>query len=111
MTEMIYTGIFDDAKGESVNVGRRTICEVMRCLYDEMVVGLSGKNDELLARTTPLAEEAYGMGIKLVTRLVELKINDLELPFEYGAMPEDVRQQVAALRTERTRLLRKLDHA
>lgn len=104
-----YTGILDNAKGEGINTDRRTICEVLRCLYDEMVVGLSGKDDELLARTVPLVEEAYGMGIKLVKRLVELKIDDLELPFQYGAMPEETRKEVDRLRAERVKLVRKLN--
>ncbi|HUV64897.1 MAG TPA: hypothetical protein VMW24_13445 [Sedimentisphaerales bacterium] len=105
-----YTGIFENAKGEGVNVGRRTICEVLRCLCDELVVGLSGKDDALLARVVPLAEEAYGMGIKLVKRLVELKIDDLELPFTYGTMPEETRKEVSRLRAERASLIRKLGH-
>ncbi|HUV63902.1 MAG TPA: hypothetical protein VMW24_08390 [Sedimentisphaerales bacterium] len=105
-----YKGIFENAKGEGVNIDRRTICEVLRCLCDEMVVGLAGKDDELLARMVPLAEEAYGMGIKLVKRLVELKIDDLELPFTYETMPEATRREVERLRAERASLIRKLSH-
>jgi len=104
-----YAGIMDDVKGNSVNYDRRTLCEVLRTLFDEAVVGLAGKDDELLARMVPLIEEAYGMGIKLVKRLVELKIDDLEFPFEYGTMPDEVKTQIEALRAQRAQLVKLME--
>lgn len=109
-----YAGILDDTKGRGVNSGRRTLCEVLRTLYDEAVVGLANTDPELMRRMVPLIEEAYGMGIKLVKRLVELKIDDLEFPFEYGTMPADVLAKVQSLRAERVKLMERLrekDHA
>ncbi len=100
-----YTGISETAKGQKVESERRTVCEVLRSLYDEAVVGLAGKDDALLARLVPLMEEAFGMGIKLVAKLIGKKIDDLEFPFQYGSMPPDVKAQVEKLRAERIKLI------
>ncbi|KKN66215.1 hypothetical protein LCGC14_0473560 [marine sediment metagenome] len=51
---------------------KRTICEVHRQIYDELVLGLSA-NDELLNKIVPLLEEAFGLGIKIVKKLLDTK--------------------------------------
>ncbi len=99
-----YHGIFETTKGQRIESERRTICEAHREIYDELVVGLTGKDDALLGRVVPLLEEVFGMGIKLVDKLIEKKIDDLEFPFQYGSMPPDVKAQVENLRAERVRL-------
>jgi hypothetical protein len=92
--------VFDDIKGQHVE-NKRTICEVHRQLYDLLVLGLKGKDDELLAKVVPLLQEAYIDGIKIVKKLVENKMSELD--WEENTNIEEVKR-LRLLRIELSRM-------
>ena len=75
---------------------KRTICEVHRQAYDIISVKIKDPNVREELRT--LIEEAFGMGVKLVQRLIDHKIEMLEWDKCSN------RNEVNALRKERLRL-------
>jgi hypothetical protein len=97
--------IFDNASGRSTH-NKRTICEVLKKLYDLTYINLSKTNPELMAILIPLFEEAYIAGIKMTKRLVEYKV----------AMPEwednldlEECQRIRALRIQLNKELARCD--
>lgn len=66
--------VFETGRGKKT-VDKRTICEVLRLIYDHCVIGLHETNPVLLATLTPLLEEAFWYGRKMSNRLIEQKID------------------------------------
>lgn len=62
--------IFDTTKGEMV-YSKRTICEIHRDIYDELIISLYKKDIELFKKIIPLLEEAFIMGTRMNHRLIK----------------------------------------
>jgi len=75
---------------------KRTICEVHRQLYDQVIVHV--KDPELQKVLKALIEEAFGMGVALVDKLVTYNIE--MIPWE----TEEDKECVNALRKLRIEL-------
>ena len=72
---MTISSIFDSPKGESV-YHKRTICEVHREIYDLLI--LNFKNQEITSSIIKLLEEAFILGLKMNSKLIEYKCGNDE---------------------------------
>ena len=97
--------VLDSSKGLRVNSNRRTICEVVRQLYDICII--EGKdNPEMLDKIVPLIEDIFVMGIKMNNKLIDYKM-DTDLLFERNG---DDTAEIEKRRKERARLVKVLEN-
>ncbi len=64
--------VFDTGKGRFTH-RTRTICEVHREIYDEIFLALHEKDPLLLERLTVLLNESFEMGVRMDSRLTEIR--------------------------------------
>lgn len=64
--------IFDSCNGRAI-YEKRTICELLKQIYDLVFLNLSKANPAVMEKLIPLFEEAYTAGIKMTKKLVEYK--------------------------------------
>ena len=100
---MGFSDIFDKDKG-IYTYGKRTICEVHRELYDQIILGLHNTNIPLIKKLVPLLEEALIMGIKMNNKLIEHKCGNDEWSEENLN-----KEAIKKLREERINLIKILE--
>ena len=71
---MILSELFSTNKGSRHRIGKRTICELHRELYDLCVVELHDKDPELMMKMIKVLEDAFIMGVKMNKKLIKYKL-------------------------------------
>jgi hypothetical protein len=93
--------IFDSIEGRDV-YEKRTICEVLKQIYDLAYLGLAKSNPEVMESLIPLLEEAYIAGVKMTKKLVEYKVSMPEWEANLNG------DEISRIRTLRAQLNKKL---
>lgn len=107
---MYISEIFESEKGQRRSTKRVTICEVIRQIYDKLILRLVDEDEEFLEEVIPLLEEAYIMGMKMARRMIEQKIYDID-EIEPREMTKEFRETRKKLRFERIDVMKRLRQA
>ena len=102
-----FSELFDSQKGEIVH-HNRTICELHRELYDLCVVGLSGKDTELMSKMIKVLEDAFIMGVKMNRKLCEHKLGSSSKWNEEEFRNKEISRKEAIKRRKRRKKLIKM---
>ena len=89
--------IFESEKGEAVG-RRRTICEIHREIFDELIINFHGR-PKSIKKIIKLLEEAFVVGVKINEKLTEHKLD---------AIYDDNEWKSSDVRREKRKLLVKM---
>lgn len=99
----MFSRLMDETRKGTQVYHKRTHCEVIRELYDVLVIELAESRPDVIHKIVPLLEEAFIMGVKLNKALVEHKLSQ-----DFTADPFD-QEKTRVMRKERIRLVQLLD--
>jgi len=102
---MVFSELLDSSKGAKKPHVNRTICELLREIYDLCVTGLHDKDPELMFKMIKVIEDAFIMGVKMNRKLVKYKLGSSSKWKEEEYRNKDVdRKEISDRRRERIRL-------
>jgi len=106
---MVFSELMDSHKGAKGPHPHRTICELLRELYDLCVMELHDKNPDMMFKMIKVIEDAFIMGIKMNKKLVEYNLGSASKWEEKEYRNKEVdRREVAKRRKKRNRLVKLL---